>query len=112
MSVNAPFIALIGIGRQLALSGNSNAAPSFVPLSQGDNKCPVLNHGVVVGLTTRRNPVKNLTFSVDLAYTMLDQKYASGSIVTVPLQSAVAKPVLSKRRIRTANLVAARPAQW
>ncbi|MGY4425990.1 hypothetical protein ACVWY2_008439 [Bradyrhizobium sp. JR6.1] len=37
-------------------------------------------------------PVKNLTFSADLAYTVLDQKYASGSTVTLPLQSGIAKP--------------------
>ncbi len=29
-----------------------------------------------LGLITRWTPVKNLTFSADLTYTMLDQKYA------------------------------------
>lgn len=44
----------------------------------------------VVGLVTRWTPIRNLTFTTDLAYTMLDQKYASGSMVTLPLLSAVA----------------------
>ncbi|MCK1538276.1 MULTISPECIES: porin [unclassified Bradyrhizobium] len=52
---------------------------------------PDFNYGVV-GVVTRWTPVKNLTFTADLAYTMLDQKYASGSTVTLPVQSAVAKP--------------------
>lgn len=61
-------------------------------LSSGNAGCnPDLNYGVV-GVVTRWTPVKNLTFTADLAYTMLDQKYASGSTVTLPVQSAVAKP--------------------
>ncbi|MCA6105052.1 porin [Bradyrhizobium australafricanum] len=61
-------------------------------LSSGVAGCnPDFNYGVV-GVITRWTPVKNLTFSADLAYSMLDQKYASGSTVTLPLQSAIAKP--------------------
>ncbi|MCP1830224.1 hypothetical protein J2R76_006924 [Bradyrhizobium sp. USDA 4532] len=61
-------------------------------LSSGVAGCnPDFNYGVV-GVITRWTPVKNLTFSADLAYSMLDQKYASGSKVTLPLQSAIAKP--------------------
>ncbi|UVO30454.1 porin [Bradyrhizobium arachidis] len=61
-------------------------------LSTGPAGCnPDFNYGVV-GLITRWTPVKNLTFSADLAYAMLDQKYASGSTVTLPLQSGIAKP--------------------
>lgn len=61
-------------------------------LSSGIAGCnPDFNYSVV-GLVTRWTPVKNLTFSADLAYAMLDQKYAGGSTVTLPLQSAIAKP--------------------
>lgn len=61
-------------------------------LSSGLAGCnPDFNYAVV-GTKTSWTPVKNLTFSADLAYMMLDQKYASGSTVTLPLQSAVAKP--------------------
>ncbi|SPP98321.1 porin [Bradyrhizobium vignae] len=61
-------------------------------LSSGLAGCnPDFNYSVV-GVITRWTPVKNLTFSADLAYTMLDQKYASGSTVTLPLQSTIAKP--------------------
>ncbi|WP_439360308.1 porin [Bradyrhizobium sp. DASA03007] len=61
-------------------------------LSSGIAGCnPDFNYSVV-GVITRWTPVKNLTFSADLAYTMLDQKYASGSTVTLPLQSTIAKP--------------------
>ncbi|KRR11633.1 porin [Bradyrhizobium valentinum] len=61
-------------------------------LSSGVAGCnPDFNYAVV-GVATRWNPVKNLTFSTELVYTMLDQKHASGSTVTLPLQSAIAKP--------------------
>lgn len=52
---------------------------------------PDFNYAVI-GTITRWTPVKNLTFSADLTYTMLDQKYGGGSTVTLPLQSGVAKP--------------------
>ncbi|WP_038388903.1 porin [Bradyrhizobium elkanii] len=45
-----------------------------------------------VGTYTSWTPVKGLTFLADVNYTMLDQKYASGSTVTLPLQSGIAKP--------------------
>lgn len=61
-------------------------------LSTGIAGCnPDFNFGVI-GTATRWTPVKNLTFSADLAYIMLDQKYASGSTVTLPTQVAIAKP--------------------
>lgn len=61
-------------------------------LSSGIAGCnPDFNYAVV-GVGTRWTPLKNLAFSAELAYTMLDQKYASGSTVTLPLQSAIAKP--------------------
>jgi Porin subfamily len=46
----------------------------------------------VVGFITRWTPVKNLTFSADLTYTMLDQKFASGTTFLAPAALGVAKP--------------------
>lgn len=68
------------------------AVVATLALSTGIAGCnPDFNYGVV-GLVTRWTPVKNLTFTADLAYVMLDQKYAAGSTVTLPLQSSIAKP--------------------
>lgn len=78
----------------------NNTAKSYIcgaftatlALSSGVAGCnPDFNYGVV-GVITRWTPVKNLTFSADLAYSMLDQKYASGSTVTLPVQASIAKP--------------------
>lgn len=52
---------------------------------------PDFNYAVV-GTSTRWTPVKNLTFSAELAYAMIDQKYGGGSAVTLPTQSTIAKP--------------------
>ncbi|WP_314963534.1 porin [Bradyrhizobium cosmicum] len=61
-------------------------------LSTGVAGCnPDFNYAVV-GTKTSWTPVKNLTFTGELAYMMLDQKYASGSTVALPLQSSIAKP--------------------
>lgn len=61
-------------------------------LSSGVGGCnPDFNYAVI-GTRTAWTPVKNLTFFADLTYAMLDQKYASGSTVTLPLQSGIAKP--------------------
>ncbi|MFG3594738.1 porin [Bradyrhizobium sp. RDI18] len=61
-------------------------------LSSGATGCnPDFNYSVV-GLITRWTPVKNMTFSADIAYVMLDQKYASGSTVNLPVQTGIAKP--------------------
>ncbi|MGR4932752.1 porin [Bradyrhizobium sp. CAR08] len=61
-------------------------------LSSGAVGCnPDFNYAVV-GTATYWTPVKNLTFMGELTYTMLDQKYASGSTVALPLQSGIAKP--------------------
>jgi hypothetical protein len=43
------------------------------------------------GIVTRWTPVKNLTFSADLSWTHLDQKYA-GTVTTVSTIAASAKP--------------------
>lgn len=61
-------------------------------LSTGVAGCnPDFNYAAI-GSMTSWTPVKGLTFSADLAYVMLDQKYASGSTVTLPLQAGIAKP--------------------
>lgn len=61
-------------------------------LSSGPAGCnPDFNYAVI-GATTSWTPVKGLTFTADLAYMMLDQKYVGGSTVTLPLQSSIAKP--------------------
>jgi len=61
-------------------------------LSTGLAGCnPDFNYAVI-GTRTGWTPVKNLTFSAELAYTMLDQKYASGSTVALPAQASIAKP--------------------
>jgi len=44
-----------------------------------------------IGFITRWTPVKNLTFSVDTTYTMLDQKF-DGVITTAQSIAAIAKP--------------------
>ncbi|MGY3361811.1 hypothetical protein ACVWZK_008474 [Bradyrhizobium sp. GM0.4] len=59
-------------------------------LSSGVGGCnPDFNYAVI-GTKTSWTPVKNLTFTGELAYMMLDQKYAG--TVALPLQSGVAKP--------------------
>lgn len=61
-------------------------------LSSGAAGCnPNFNYAVV-GTSTSWTPVKGLTFTGELAYMMLDQKYAGGSTVTLPLQAGIAKP--------------------
>ncbi|MCK1603963.1 porin [Bradyrhizobium sp. 166] len=68
------------------------AVVTTLALSSGLAGCnPDYNYSAV-GLITRWTPVNNLTFSADVTYVMLDQKYTSGSTVTLPLQSSVAKP--------------------
>lgn len=68
------------------------AVVAGLALSSGVAGCnPDFNYSVV-GTITRWTPVKNLTFSADLAYTMLDQKYAAGSTVALPTQAGIAKP--------------------
>ncbi|TWB86071.1 porin-like protein [Bradyrhizobium macuxiense] len=61
-------------------------------LSSGLAGCnPDFNYASI-GTYTSWTPVKNLTFLADVNYMMLDQKWASGSTVTLPLQSGIAKP--------------------
>ncbi|WP_368508642.1 porin [Bradyrhizobium lupini] len=61
-------------------------------LSTGVAGCnPDFNYAVV-GTKTSWSPVKNLTFTGELSYMLLDQKYVGGSTFTLPLQSSIAKP--------------------
>ncbi|NEV02386.1 porin [Bradyrhizobium uaiense] len=69
-----------------------NAFVTGLALSSGIAGCnPDFNYASI-GTNTSWTPVKNLTFLAELNYTMLDQKYAGGSTVTLPLQSGIAKP--------------------
>ncbi|TKV70863.1 porin [Bradyrhizobium elkanii] len=69
-----------------------SALVANLSLSRGGADCnPDFNYAVI-GTKTTWTPVKNLTFGAELAYSMLDQKYASGSTVTLPLQSGIGKP--------------------
>ena len=43
-------------------------------------------------MITRWTPVKNLTFSADLTYVMLDQKFAAGTTVAPAASVTLAKP--------------------
>lgn len=68
------------------------AVVTGLALSSGVAGCnPDFNYASV-GANTSWTPVKGLTFLAEVNYTMLDQKYASGSTVTLPLQSGIAKP--------------------
>ncbi|RZN06031.1 porin [Bradyrhizobium genosp. SA-3] len=61
-------------------------------LSSGLAGCnPDFNYAAI-GTYTSWTPVKGLTFLAEVNYMMLDQKYAGGSTVTLPLQSGIAKP--------------------
>jgi hypothetical protein len=66
--------ALFGLGA--ATAGITNCNPDF-NLSQ-------------IGLITRWTPVKNLTFSADVTYAFLDQKFAG--TITSPALPLIAKP--------------------
>ncbi|MCP3419859.1 porin [Bradyrhizobium brasilense] len=69
-----------------------NAFVTNLALSSGVAGCnPDFNYATI-GTYTSWTPVKNLTFLAELNYTMLDQKYASGSTVTLPPQAGIAKP--------------------
>lgn len=61
-------------------------------LSSGAGGCNPNFNLAVVGTRTIWTPVKNLAFSAELTYAMLDQKYAGGSTIALPLQSGIAKP--------------------
>jgi hypothetical protein len=84
--------AVYGAYAQLNYNGAGKAlvCAQVTPLLTAGSTCnPDFNIGQI-GTITRWTPVKNLTFSVDVAYTMLDQKY-TGAIVA-PALAAIAKP--------------------
>jgi hypothetical protein len=94
--------AIYGAYAGVQYNGNAKAficvgGPGFVGLgaviSTGAAGCnPDFNYSVL-GLITRWTPVKNLTFSADLAWVNLDQKFAGGSTFVLPANSvAIAKP--------------------
>ncbi|WP_179733856.1 porin [Bradyrhizobium sp. IAR9] len=68
-----------------------SALVTALALSNGVAGCNPDFSYAVVGTRTAWKPVKNLTFSAELIYTMLDQKYTSGS-TALPMQPGIAKP--------------------
>jgi hypothetical protein len=84
--------AIYGSYAQLKYGGAGSAlvcAQVALLLTAGSTCNPDFNLASI-GVITRWTPVKNLTFSADVTYSMLDQKY-SGAIVS-PAVAAVAKP--------------------
>jgi Porin subfamily len=82
-----------------------SAVVAGLSLSSGTAGCnPDFNYAVA-GVVTRWTPVKKLTFSADVAYYMFDQRYASGSTVTLPLQTTIAKPAAVYELKNQASLV-------
>ncbi|MGY4399216.1 porin [Bradyrhizobium sp. USDA 3315] len=76
----------------IAKSYICGAVVSNLALSTGLAGCnPDFNYAVV-GVKTSWVPVNNLAFTAEIGYLMLDQKYATGSTVTLPQQSGIAKP--------------------
>jgi hypothetical protein len=85
-------------GAWAAVRYNGNAKANICAvigplISTGVAGCtPDFNYAAV-GVITRWTPVKNLTFSADLAYTMLDQKFAGGTtFVQAANAVAIGKP--------------------
>jgi len=71
-------------------AGKTLVCAGITPILTAGSTCnPDFSIGQI-GMITRWTPVKNLTFSADVTYTHLDQKY-SGS-VNAPAVAAVAKP--------------------
>ncbi|MBR1165206.1 porin [Bradyrhizobium elkanii] len=61
-------------------------------LSSGVAGCnPDFNYATF-GTYTAWSPVKNFVFGIELSYNIIEQKYASGSTVTLPAQASIAKP--------------------
>ncbi|MFK4719248.1 hypothetical protein ABIE89_000348 [Bradyrhizobium niftali] len=68
------------------------AVVTGLALSSGLAGCnPDFNYATI-GTGIYWSPVKKLTLQAELAYNILDQKYASGSTVTLPVQAGIAKP--------------------
>jgi hypothetical protein len=86
-----------------------NAMTTMLALTGSCN--PDFNYSVV-GTRTGWTPVKNLTFSADFAYVMIDQKY-SGT-VTLPAQAGIAKPgaVYEMKNQNTATILFRAQRNW
>jgi hypothetical protein len=84
--------AIYGAYAQLkyGATGSALVCAQVAPLLTAGSTCNPDFNIAQVGLITRWTPVKNLTFSGEVTYTMLDQKY-TGAIVS-PAVAAVAKP--------------------
>lgn len=68
------------------------AVVTGLALSSGLAGCNPDFNFAVVGTYITWTPLKNLTFGAELAYNIVDQKYAGGSTVTLPVQASIAKP--------------------
>ena len=79
--------------KALICTGPAGVTGLQLALSTGLAGCnPDFNYSAV-GIITRWTPVRNLTFSVDTTYTMLDQKYGAGSTFVLAAPAlALAKP--------------------
>ena len=84
--------SLYGAYAQLWYSGTGSAlvCANIRPLLVAGSTCNPDFNIAQVGMVTRWTPVKGLTFSADVTYHRLDQKY-SGAI-NAPVVAAVAKP--------------------
>ena len=71
-------------------AGKTLVCAGITPILTAGSTCnPDFSIGQI-GMITRWTPVKNLTFSADVTYTHLDQKF-SGSI-NAPAVTGIAKP--------------------
>lgn len=68
------------------------AVVTSLALSSGLAGCNPDFNFAAVGSYTTWTPVKGLTFGAEIAYNIVDQKYAGGSTVTLPAQASIAKP--------------------
>ncbi|WFU39960.1 porin [Bradyrhizobium sp. CB82] len=68
------------------------AVVTGLALSSGLAGCNPDFNFAVIGTYITWTPVKKLTFGADIAYNIVDQKYAGGSTVTLPVQAGIAKP--------------------
>ncbi len=84
--------AIYGAYAQLkyGTTGSALVCANITPLPTAGSTCNPDFNIAQIGVITRWTPVKNLTFSADVTYSHLDQKY-SGAI-SLPAVAAVAKP--------------------
>jgi len=71
-------------------TGSALVCANITPSLTAGSTCNPDFNIAQIGVITRWTPVKNLTFSADVTYSHLDQKY-SGAI-SLPAVAAVAKP--------------------